>query len=383
MKQDDYADPDDMFADTRMTFGEHIEDLRTHLIRAIKGFVLGMIIALFLAKPILGVMIEPVRRQLSDYHRRYTSAQLEEVEQRIKSNQQDLPLVKMAVKIRWVDSKGVVEVKPEPNAVMPRLMPLLSQSLKGLVLDKERDWAIADLINPQIVNVGDWKSAEVFFPNPLDLSRDMQELQQLRDPPGLTALSVQETMVAWFKVGIMAGFVLSSPWVFYQIWSFIAAGLYPHEKRLVNVYLPISVVLFLVGVVICQLFVIPKAIEALLWFNEWIGIKPELRLSDWLGFAIAMPVVFGISFQTPLVMLFVYMIGLVSIETYRTKRKIAIFLMAVFAAVITPSVDATGMLMMWVPMCFLYEFGILLCWYKGRNIEEMPEPEETNELVEV
>jgi len=190
-------------------------------------------------------------------------------------------------------------------------------------------------------------------------------------------------MVVWFKVGIMAGFVISSPWVFYQIWAFIAAGLYPHEKRLVNVYLPVSVVLFLVGVVVCQFFVVPKAIEALLWFNEWLGVQPELRLNEWLSIAIAMPVVFCISFQTPLVMLFMYMIGLVSIETYRTKRKIAIFLMAVFAAVITPSVDATGMLMMWVPMCFLYEFGILMCWYKGRNTEDVPEPEEANELVEV
>jgi sec-independent protein translocase protein TatC len=383
MKQADYADPDDMFADTRMTFGEHIEDLRTHLIRAIKGFVLGMIIALFLAKPILGVMIKPVKQQLLEYHKRYISAKKEEVEQEIKDRQRDAPLVKLEVKIRRLNAEGALEIKADPKSVLPRLVPSLNQLLRGFILDKERNWAADDLIDPRVVQSGDWEPAEILFPNPVDLSASLQELQQLTDPPGLTSLNVQETMVAWFKVGIMAGFVLSSPWVFYQIWAFIAAGLYPHEKRLVNVYLPISIGLFLAGVVICQLFVIPKAIEALLWFNEWIGIKPELRLNDWLSFAIAMPVVFGISFQTPLVMLFLYMVGLVNIETYRTKRKIAIFLMAVFAAVITPSVDATGMLMMWVPMCFLYEFGILLCWYKGRNIEEMPEPEESNELVEV
>src|SRR4029453_2695127 len=117
----------------------------------------------------------------------------------------------------------------------------------------------------------------------------------------LKTLSIQEPLVVYFKIAIMAGFVLSSPWVFYQIWAFIAAGLYPHEKRLVNVYLPFSLGLFLVGVFFCGFFVIPKAIEALLWFNEWLGFQPELRLNEWLGFAIFMPLVFGLSFQTPLV----------------------------------------------------------------------------------
>src|SRR5205823_3177156 len=157
----------------------------------------------------------------------------------------------------------------------------------------------------------------------------------------------------------ITGFILASPWIFYQIWAFIAAGLYPHEKRLVNVYLPVSLFLFLAGVAVCQFLVLPKAVEALLWFNEWLGLDPDLRLSEWLSFAIMMPVVFGISFQTPLVMLFAYRIGVVDIETFRNKRRLAWFLMAIFAAVITPSVDALSMLFLWVPMGFLYEMGIL------------------------
>src|SRR5262249_11954006 len=156
-------------------------------------------------------------------------------------------------------------------------------------------------------------------------------------------------------------FVLGAPWIFYQIWSFIAVGLYPHEKRLVNVYMPVSIVLFILGGLLCQFFVIPRAVEALLWFNKWIGLEPDLRLSEWLGFAIMMPVVFGISFQTPLVMLFIYKIGLVRMDTFRNNRRIIWFLLAVFAAVITPSVDVYGMLFLWVPLCILFEFGIWLC----------------------
>src|SRR5207247_616434 len=154
---------------------------------------------------------------------------------------------------------------------------------------------------------------------------------------------------------VMTGFVLGSPWIFLQIWSFIAVGLYPHEKRLVNVYMPFSLGLFICGVFICEFFVIPKTIEALLWFNEWMGLKPDMRLSEWLGFAIMMPVIFGLSFQLPLAMLFGYRIGLFSVDTFRGKRRVIWFLMAVFAAVITPSTDPYSMMFLWVPMCLLFE----------------------------
>ena len=64
---------------------------------------------------------------------------------------------------------------------------------------------------------------------------------------------------------------------------------------------------------------IPKAIEALLWFNEWLGIKPDLRFNEWLGFAIMMPIVFGVSFQLPLVMMFLERIGILTVEMYRQQ----------------------------------------------------------------
>ena len=131
---------------------------------------------------------------------------------------------------------------------------------------------------------------------------------------------------------MLCGLVIGSPWIFYQIWAFIAAGLYPHEKKLVHVYLPVSLGLFLGGVFMCQFLVIPRAIAALLWFNEWIGLKPDLRLNEWLGFAILLPLVFGVSFQTPLVMMFLARVGIMTAESFRSHWKMAYFLLAVFAA---------------------------------------------------
>src|SRR5262249_19050968 len=157
------------------------------------------------------------------------------------------------------------------------------------------------------------------------------------------------------KVCMLTGLIVASPWVFYQIWSFIAAGLYPHEKKLVNVYLPYSVGLFLAGAFVCQFLVLPRAIAGLLWFNEWLGMDPDLRLNEWLTFAILMPLVFGVSFQTPLVMLFIYTIGLLDIDGFRKGRRIAYFVIALIAAIIMPSPDLLSWTLLVGPMWLLYE----------------------------
>jgi sec-independent protein translocase protein TatC len=142
-----------------------------------------------------------------------------------------------------------------------------------------------------------------------------------------------------------------------------------------------SLGLFLTGVVVCQLLVIPKAIQGLLWFNEWLGLEPELRFNEWLSFALLLPVVFGFSFQTPMVMLFLAKLGILDADSFRKKRRMAWFVMAIFSAIFTPA-DALSMLMMWVPMVGLYELGIVMVQYSARPSEE--EMESTpDELVEV
>jgi sec-independent protein translocase protein TatC len=183
-------------------------------------------------------------------------------------------------------------------------------------------------------------------------------------------------------VCIFCAIIVSSPWVFYQLWSFVAAGLYPHEKRPVHVYLPFSVGLFLLGAILCQIFVIPQAIKYLLTFNEWLGLEPDVRLNEWLGFAILLPLVFGFAFQTPLVMMALYRIGLVPLDTYRNNRRLAWFLLAITAALITPP-DAVTLMFLWVPLVGLYELGILLCLLTPKPPEldlDVPDPED---LVEV
>jgi sec-independent protein translocase protein TatC len=146
----------------------------------------------------------------------------------------------------------------------------------------------------------------------------------------------------------------------------------------VHFYMPFSLALFLAGVFLCELFVIPQAVRFLLEFNEWIGVGAEWRLEDWLSFALMLPLVFGISFQTPLIMLFLAKIGIFDAAAFRAKRKIAWFSLIAIAAFAMPTTDPYAILMMQVPLIGLYEFGILLAAYVGKKQakEEVPDPEE-------
>ena len=142
----------------------------------------------------------------------------------------------------------------------------------------------------------------------------------------LISLGPLETITIYFMVCLVTGLVLVSPWVFYQGWAFVAAGLYRHERHYVQKYLPISLGLFLTGVFLCFGFVLPITLGFLLEFNVWLGVAPTLRLSEWMSFATILPLVFGIAFQTPLIMLFLERIGIFTAADFRAKRKIAILI---------------------------------------------------------
>jgi sec-independent protein translocase protein TatC len=182
----------------------------------------------------------------------------------------------------------------------------------------------------------------------------------MRPSNALVSLAPLETMTIFFMVCLVAGLVIASPWVFYQLWAFVAAGLYRHERHYVTKFLPFSLGLFLSGVFLCFFWVLPVTLEFLLEFNVWLGIEPTLRLADWMSFATILPLVFGVCFQTPLIMIFLALIGIFTVDDFRSKRRIAILIMVVAGAVLTPSQDTFSMLMLSVPMVMLYELGILM-----------------------
>jgi sec-independent protein translocase protein TatC len=327
-RQPDRPDPDDFFADTRMSIGDHIEELRLHLFRAIGGFLVGMVFGFFLGRPVMYFIAAPVESRLMKFYA-----------DRVERKRQEL-----------AEHNKELEQLNQPQEVPLGLNKSELRTHLGL---------------PAPEGGGDeWVTVRArIYPTEVVIATDAAARVVSR-PPTLAAFSVTESLLVWLKVSMACGVVLASPWIFWQLWSFVAAGLYPHERRKVYAYLPGSIVLFLLGVVLCEIVVLPAAVTYLLAFNEWVGIEPDLRLSEWLSFAVFVPLTFGAAFQTPLVMYVLNRVGIVEVDTYRKHRKMAFMLLAVLACFLAATPDAFGMLSLAVPLWLLYELGILLCrWF--------------------
>jgi sec-independent protein translocase protein TatC len=332
------SDPDDFFADTRMSIGDHIEELRVHLFRAIGGFLVGLVFGFFLGRPVMLFIAAPVEDRLMKFY-----------EKRVNQKKEEL-------------KKQTAEVLKYNK---PELVPIQLPRKQFPNLKNEDD-----------DNDEEWTTVLVRIP-PMQFAIALDAATRIVSrPPTLAAFSVTETLLVWLKVSMACGVVIASPWIIWQLWSFVAAGLYPHERRQVYAYLPGSIFLFLSGVVFCELIVLPAAVSYLLAFNEWVGIEPDLRLTEWLSFAVFVPLAFGAAFQTPLVMYVLYRIGILEVETYQKHRKMAFFGLAILACFLAATPDAVGMLSLSVPLWALYEVGILLCRWFPRPKSEIEEEDE-------
>jgi len=318
-----------------MSFGDHLEELRVHLILALIGLFAGVMIAFLppigwgkyqfppmnLGQWVMKKMQEPARDALQKFYteRARERAKLADAEKKFTA-----PMV-FEIPAKDLDKalRGLYpDLKPPGDAVLSENVALTMAIRESNFIE-----GIANSVEPK---------------------------------SSLISLAPMETFMIYFGVCMVTGLVLSSPWVFHQIWAFIAAGLYRHEQHYVRKFVPFSVLLFLGGVFLCFFWVLPYTLQFLLEFNVWLGIEPSLRIGEWISFATILPLVFGICFQTPLVMMLLERVGIFSEEVYRSKRKFAVLVIIIIAAVITPTGDPITLGLLAVPMIGLYELGILL-----------------------
>ncbi|MDL2337968.1 MAG: twin-arginine translocase subunit TatC [Pseudomonadota bacterium] len=177
-------------------------------------------------------------------------------------------------------------------------------------------------------------------------------------PKGATliATNVISPFVVPLKITLMAAFLLALPVVLYQVWAFVAPGLYSHEKKLVLPLVVSSTVLFLTGVAFCYYFVFGQVFKFIQSFApKSITAAPDIEA--YLSFVLTMFIAFGAAFEVPVVVVVLARMGLVSIEKLKAFRSYFVVLAFIIAAVITPP-DIVSQLALAIPMCLLYEVGI-------------------------
>jgi sec-independent protein translocase protein TatC len=167
------------------------------------------------------------------------------------------------------------------------------------------------------------------------------------------------------KVVVFLGLALALPFVLYQLWAFIVPGLKSRERRMAIPFVLSSTVLFALGALVAYL-TLPKALSFLLGFAGSGNFTALLTGDQYLSFVMLVALAFGLSFEFPLVLIFLSIVGILSSRKMRGWRRPAILFIAIFAAVITPSSDPYSMLAMMIPMYLFYEAAIIVTRLMGK-----------------
>ncbi len=193
----------------------------------------------------------------------------------------------------------------------------------------------------------------------------------LAEPAGgvdaLQAIQVTETISAYMRIALISGFIISLPWIVYQLLAFLLPGLKPNEKKWVNMAVPAVTLLFLSGVAFTYFIMLPTAIPFLLQF---MGIQTVPQVSDYINFVTSMMFWVGVAFQTPILAFILAKLGFISAKDLSKHWRIAIVIIAIAAAVITPTGDPINMGLLMIPLTALYFFSIFLAWLARRHEED-------------
>jgi sec-independent protein translocase protein TatC len=171
----------------------------------------------------------------------------------------------------------------------------------------------------------------------------------------------------YINLGLYLGIILAMPWVLYQVWLFVAPGLYKHERRAVASFIGSSMVLFLCGIAFGYFIMLPKVLTFVVGFANGGSIKPLIDINEYFDLILVVLVGLGVIFELPVVVFILSLFGIVTPKFMLKNFRYAMLLITVVAAIVTPTPDATTMLIFMSPMIVLYFAGVLVSYLVVRK----------------
>jgi sec-independent protein translocase protein TatC len=301
-----------------MSLGDHLEELRARMIMAVIALSIGTIISFAMGKMIIRFIQEP-----------YTSVMASYTKKQFKDPNALPPTLAQVV------FKNVIEgLRSDPNA--PSVDPNLVLYLEKVYTKTLKTWA------------GSPAMVSGFNANRLQ------------------TLGPSDAFLSYMKISFITGLILSAPWVFYQLWMFVAAGLYPHEQKGVKQAVPFSAGLFILGALFFLFIVAPLTLRFFLGFGDLIGVTCNWTFQKYISFVTTLMLVFGLAFQTPIAIFILNRTGLVNIQSLKASRKYVLLGMFIIGAIATPP-DPLSQVSLAIPLYGLFELGILLCVVLNKN----------------
>lgn len=197
-------------------------------------------------------------------------------------------------------------------------------------------------------------------------------VKSLPEGSRMIAVGVVSPFLVPIKVSVMAAIGLSLPWILYQVWAFVAPGLYKHEKKLVLPLVAASTVLFYSGAAFCYFVVFNQAFPAIQKMAPIsVAVSPDIEA--YLDFVITMFIAFGVAFEVPIVVIILARMGFVTVVQLKSFRTYFVVAASAVSALVTPP-DPVSMIALLIPMVVLYEVGI---WAAQVFIKHTQAPPET------
>jgi len=205
----------------------------------------------------------------------------------------------------------------------------------------------------------------------------------LKDTSLLGTIEVTESIGVFMKIALMGGIIVAVPFIVLEFWRFAAPGLKPREKKIGLLGIPLASLLFAAGVAFTY-YIMPAAIKAMQSFNDFMGFTTNWRPNSYYGFVTGLMFWLGVSFEFPLVVYILTAVGFIKPNVLKEQWRIAIIIISIFAAAVTPTVDPINMGLVMLPMTLLYFISIGLSYiaYAGRRRSALEtESSEVNESV--
>jgi sec-independent protein translocase protein TatC len=190
-------------------------------------------------------------------------------------------------------------------------------------------------------------------------------LLAISGPVQLIGTGVTEAFFTKLKVSFIAAIFIVSPVLFYQVWMFVAPGLYDQEKRYARPFVVFATIFFILGAAFCYWVVFPVGYQFFIAEYLSIGVSPSIRISEYLSFTARMLLAFGVTFELPVVTFFLARIGLITHKTMLAYARYAVLVIFIVAAVLTPGPDVASQLLMAAPLLVLYALSVGVAYAFG------------------
>jgi sec-independent protein translocase protein TatC len=331
----------------QMSFLEHLDELRKRLIRSIIFVFAAAMLCWFASGYIYNFLARPVQRALAESQQRrsVTIAGLNGQVSIVSLNSLNL---NDKVRFVFVDPTklGTASI-PAGASVLARVD---KDSQGNVALYSDEPFAAGNEVVPKDVRL-------------LDNLRSYERLPDINDKMVVT--TALEPFALYVKVSLYAAIGLSVPFLLWQIWAFVAPGLYPHERKYVTPFISLSTIFFVLGAATAYYLIFPPAAKYLLGLGQ--DFRLLLKADDYFDFIILLMLGMGLVAQMPAITYVLARIGLVNAGWMLRVWRMAIVIILIVAAVLSPTNDVPNMLLFAAPMFVLYAISIIVAWICGRK----------------